>query len=71
MNIGAGLLNLFQEREVGAYGSVRGMKLDAKDALKEIYVLGEGENQTLEVKGKELALNRLHIGNRDTKGVKR
>ena len=25
----------------------------------------------VEVKGKEVALNRLHIGNRDTKGVKR
>ena len=47
------------------------MKLDKNDLLKDIYVLGDGENETIEVKGKELALNRLHIGNRDTKGVKR
>ena len=58
------------EKKKSAVG-VRGMKLDAKDELKAIYVLGDGENQTLEVKGKELVLNRLHIGNRDTKGVKR
>ena len=58
------------EKKKSAVG-VRGMKLDAKDELKAIYVLGDGENQTLEVKGKELSLNRLHIGNRDTKGVKR
>ncbi len=58
------------EKKKSAVG-VRGMKLDKNDELKAIYVLGEGENQTLEVKGKELSLNRLHIGNRDTKGVKR
>ena len=29
-----------------------------------------GENQVVEVKGKELSLNRLKIGNRDTKGTK-
>ena len=47
------------------------MKLDKNDELKEIYVLGDGENETVEVKGKEVSLNRLHIGNRDTKGVKK
>ena len=50
---------------------VRGMKLDSGDALKNIYVLKEGENEEVEVKGKQIALNRLHIGNRDTKGVKK
>ena len=58
------------EKKKSAVG-VRGMKLDKNDLLKDIYVLGDGENETIEVKGKELALNRLHIGNRDTKGVKR
>ena len=33
---------------------VRGMKLDANDELKEIYILGDGENETVEVKGKEI-----------------
>jgi DNA gyrase subunit A len=31
----------------------------------------EGENPEVEVKGKKISLNRLHIGNRDTKGVKK
>ena len=50
---------------------VRGMKLAAGDTLKHIYVLHEGENAEVEVKGKMVALNRLHIGNRDTKGVRK
>ena len=50
---------------------VRGMKLAAGDTLKHIYVLREGENEEVEVKGKMIALNRLHIGNRDTKGVRK
>ena len=50
---------------------VRGMKLDAGDTLKYIYILSEGENREVEVKGKMVALNRLHVGNRDTKGVKK
>ena len=58
------------EKKKSAVG-VRGMKLDKNDELKQIYVLGDGENEMVEVKGKEFALNRLHIGNRDTKGVKK
>ena len=50
---------------------VRGMKLAAGDTLKHVYVLHEGENADVEVKGKMIALNRLHIGNRDTKGVRK
>ncbi|MBE5890866.1 MAG: DNA topoisomerase 4 subunit A [Lachnospiraceae bacterium] len=50
---------------------VRGMKLDKGDELQAVYFLAEGDNQIVEVKGKEVSLNRLHIGNRDTKGVKR
>ena len=58
------------EKKKSAVG-VRGMKLDKNDELKNIYVLADGENEMVEVKGKEFALNRLHIGNRDTKGVKK
>jgi DNA gyrase subunit A len=36
-----------------------------------MYILSEGDTKTVKVKGKEVVLNRLHIGNRDTKGVKR
>ncbi len=50
---------------------VRGMKLAAGDELKQAVVLGENDNIEVEVKGKMVALNRLHIGNRDTKGVKK
>ena len=58
------------EKKKGAVG-VRGMKLDAKDYLTRIYFLEEGDNQSVEVKGKDVVLNRLHVGNRDTKGVKK
>ena len=61
---------LIPEKKKSALG-VRGMKLDAGDELKAIYVLGDGENEVIEVKGKELALHRLRVGSRDTKGVKR
>ena len=58
------------EKKKGAAG-VRGMKLGAGDALVAVYLLAEGESRSVEVKGKECALNRLHTGNRDTKGTKR
>ncbi len=58
------------EKKKAAAG-VRGMKLDKGDELQEIYLLADGDNEIIEVKGKEMSLNRLHIGNRDTKGVKR
>lgn len=58
------------EKKKGAVG-VRGMKLSAGDALSAIHLLANGDNVNVEVKGKEYALNRLHIGNRDTKGTKR
>lgn len=58
------------QKKKGAVG-VRGMKLAAGDELKSIYVLHEGEEKEVEVKGKPVALHRLHVGNRDTKGVKK
>jgi DNA gyrase subunit A len=58
------------EKKKGAAG-VRGIKLDAKDVLTNIYCLAPGDNVNVKVKGKAIALNRLHIGNRDTKGVKK
>ena len=58
------------EKKKGAVG-VRGMKLAPDDALTDIYMLPEGNEQNVEVKGKEVALHRLHVGNRDTKGVKK
>ena len=58
------------QKKKGAVG-VRGMKLAAGDELKSIHVLHEGEEKEVMVKDKEIALNRLHIGNRATKGVKK
>ena len=50
---------------------VRGMKLDREDVLVNYYLLAPGANHEVEVKGKKYDLNRLHIGNRDTKGTKK
>jgi DNA gyrase subunit A len=47
------------------------MKLGAGDELKAIYVIRDGEAPETEVKGKMISLNRLRIGSRDTKGVKK
>lgn len=58
------------EKKKGAVG-VRGMKLGAGDTLTAIYLLEMGEAVNVEVKGKEVALNRLHTANRDTKGTKK
>ena len=58
------------QKKKGAVG-VRGMKLAAGDELKSIHVLHEGEEKEVEVKGKPVALHRLHVVNRDTKGVKK
>ena len=58
------------EQKKAATG-VRGMKLDKSDVLTNLYLLPPGTNQEVEVKGKKYDLNRLHIGNRDTKGTKK
>jgi DNA gyrase subunit A len=58
------------EKKKGAVG-VRGMKLGTGDELAAIHLLEDGANAIVEIKGKEVALNRLHIGNRDTKGTKK
>ncbi len=58
------------EKKKAAIG-VRGMKLDKKDELTGAYLLHSGDNIEVEVKGKKIQLNRLHISNRDTKGAKR
>ncbi len=62
--------SVIPEKKKGAVG-VRGMKLGPGDAVSHMYVLAAGENIEVEVKGKKYDLNRLHIGNRDTKGTKK
>ena len=58
------------EKKKGAVG-VRGMKIDPKDKLEAVYLLGEEEEKNIDAKGKEIALHRLRIANRDGKGVKK
>ena len=58
------------EKKKTAVG-VRGMKLAKGDELTNIYVLADGENIDVSVKGKPVSLGRLHVASRDTKGVKK
>ncbi|MBR1629228.1 MAG: DNA topoisomerase 4 subunit A [Lachnospiraceae bacterium] len=58
------------EKKKTAIG-VRGMKLADGEKLSEAYLLREGENPSVSVNKKEVALGRLRIGKRDTRGVKR
>ncbi len=50
---------------------MRGMRLAAHEQMQEIYVLPPDEESVVTVKEKEVALHRLHIGKRDTRGVKK
>jgi DNA gyrase subunit A len=64
-------LDTVPEKKKMALG-VRGMRLSAGDALAAIYYLdAEDTQQRFGGKDKNIALQRLHICNRDTKGVKR
>ena len=58
------------EKKKAAVG-VRGMRLERNDELKNVYILSDDDSVEVEVKGKQIALNRLHIANRDTKGAKK
>lgn len=57
------------EKKKGAIG-VRGMKLGPKDSLEAVYYTRNAVEQTIEYNGKELELNKLKLGKRDSKGVK-
>ena len=57
------------EKKKAAVG-VRGMKLGAKDELEAVYYTRSTDDSTIEYKEKTIELNKLKLGNRDTKGVK-
>ena len=57
------------EKKKGAVG-VRGMKLANKDFVEEVYYTQNGVEHPIEYKGKNLELNKIKAGKRDTKGVK-
>ena len=46
------------------------MKLGAKDSVEAVYYTRTAVEQTIEYGGKELELNKLKLGKRDSKGVK-
>ncbi len=57
------------EKKKGAVG-VRGMRLSAKDSVRNVYYLKEADEQSIEHNGKDLKLDHLKITSRDTKGTK-
>ena len=57
------------EKKKGAVG-VRGMKLSASDHVENVYYTQNAIEQTIEYKGKQIELNKLKLGKRDSKGVK-
>ncbi len=64
------LLSEVPQKKKGAVG-VRGIRLSADDEVEAVYLLGEKEEKTITFKEKEIALHRLRIAGRDTKGVKK
>lgn len=58
------------EKKKGAAG-VRGMRLGEKDELEAVYLYPTGQEKTISYREKELILNKLKAGSRDTKGVKK
>ncbi len=57
------------EKKKGAVGS-RGMKLGKGDSIEDAFLIPEGADITIEFKGKELSLKKLHLARRDGKGTK-
>ncbi|MCM1162041.1 MAG: DNA topoisomerase 4 subunit A [Roseburia sp.] len=57
------------EKKKGAIG-VRGMKLIKDDFVEQVYYTQNAVEQTILYKEKEIELNKLKLGKRDTKGVK-
>ena len=62
-------LEQIPEKKKTAVG-VRGMKLSPKDAVEEVYYTRAQDDTSIEYKGKNLVLNGLKLGSRDSKGVK-
>lgn len=57
------------EKKKGAVG-VRGMKLGVNDYLEAVYYTQNAVESTIEYKNKDIELNKLKLGKRDTKGTK-
>ena len=46
------------------------MKLSGSDEVTDVYLLKNGVEQTIDVNGRSLELNKLKLARRDTKGTK-
>ena len=57
------------EKKKGAIG-VRGMKLGDKDYIENVYYCQNAVESSIEYKGKNIVLNSLKLGKRDSKGTK-
>ena len=57
------------EKKKGAAG-VRGMRLGEKDQLEAMYLYHPGQETAVEYKEKQLILNKMKAGSRDTRGVR-
>ena len=62
-------LDEIPEKKKGAIG-VRGMKLSEGDQVENVYYTRNAVETTIEYKGRELVLNNLKLGKRDSKGTK-
>ena len=62
-------LDEIPEKKKGAVG-VRGMKLSATDEVEAVYYTKAMDETVIEFKSKQIELNKLKLGKRDTKGVK-
>lgn len=63
-------LNEIPEKKKGAVG-VRGMKLEDKDSVDEVYLIPEDADISIQYKDKDVSLKRLKLSKRDAKGSKK
>ena len=49
---------------------VRAIKLTGKDTVEDVYLLTQGDELTIEYRGKNVDFARLKMAHRDTKGTK-
>lgn len=49
---------------------MRAIKLTGKDTVEDVYLLTQGDELTIEYRGKNVDFARLKMAHRDTKGTK-
>ena len=64
------MLEEIPEKKKSAVG-VRGMKIDDKDAVDEVYLIPEDADISIRYKDKDISLKKLKLSKRDAKGQKR